>query len=48
MFQGFSQRSIDFLWGIALNNDRTWFQEHKQEFLDHVDGPMKELAREIY
>ena len=47
MFQGFSQESIDFLWGIALNNDRTWFQAHKQEFLDHVDGPMKDLAREI-
>ena len=47
MFQGFSQSSIDFLWGISFNNDRGWFQEHKQEFLDHVDGPMKELAHEV-
>ena len=47
MFQGFSQASIDFLWGISFNNDRGWFQEHKQEFLDHVDTPMKELGREI-
>ena len=47
MFQGFSQASIDFLWGISFNNERGWFQEHKQEFLDHVDTPVKELAREI-
>ena len=47
MFQGFSQQSVDFLWGIALNNERTWFLAHKQEFLDHVDAPMKALAREV-
>jgi len=47
MFQGFSRQSVDFLWGISFNNERGWFQEHKQEFLDHVDTPMKELAREI-
>ena len=47
MFQGFSQKSIDFLWGIRFNNERSWFQAHKQEFLDHVDAPMKELAAEV-
>jgi len=47
MFQGFSQQSIDFLWGICLNNERSWFLAHKEEFLAHVDAPMKELAREI-
>lgn len=47
MFQGFSQAAIDFLWGISFNNERSWFQEHKQEFLDYVDVPMKELAREV-
>lgn len=47
MFQGFSQASIDFLWGISFNNERSWFLEHKQEFLDHVDTPVKELAREV-
>lgn len=47
MFQGFSQESIDFLWGIRLNNERSWFLAHKEEFLTHVDGPMKELARQL-
>ena len=48
MFQGFSQQSIDFLWGIALNNEREWFLAHKQEFTDHVDRPMRELGKAVF
>ncbi len=44
MFQGFTQGTIDFLWGIRFNNERGWFEEHKQEYLNLVAGPMKELA----
>ena len=47
MFQGFSQESVDFLWGIRLNNERSWFLAHKEEFHAHVEGPMKELAEKI-
>lgn len=47
MFQGFSEQTIDFLWGIRLNNHREWFLEHKQEYLDHVYNPLKELGREL-
>lgn len=38
---------MDFLWGIRFNNERSWFLAHKQEFLDHVDGPMRELAAAV-
>ena len=48
MFEGFSQSAIDFLWGLKFNNERSWFLEHKGEFLELVDGPMKELARQVY
>lgn len=48
MFQGFSQGAVDFLWGIRFNNERSWFLAHKQEFLDFVDTPMKELGRQLY
>ncbi len=44
MFQGFSQASVDFLWGIRFHNERSWFLEHKEEFLTLVDGPMRALA----
>ena len=48
MFQGFSQQTIDFLWGVRFNNDRTWFEEHKGEFKETLDGPMKALCGELY
>jgi uncharacterized protein (TIGR02453 family) len=47
MFQGFSEKSIDFLWGIRLNNHRDWFLEHKQDYLDYVYQPLKELGQEL-
>ena len=48
MFQGFSQASVDFLWGISFNNDRGWFQEHKEDYLTYLQRPTNELAREIH
>ena len=44
MFQGFSQATGDFLWSLAMNNDRTWFQAHKQEFEDVLNQPFRALA----
>ena len=48
MFQGFSEETIQFLWGVKFNNERGWFNEHKQEYLDHLYRPMQELGREVY
>ncbi len=47
MFEGFSQASVDFLWGLRLNNERSWFQAHKEEFQTTVDLPLRALAEEI-
>lgn len=47
MFQGFCEGTLAFLWGIRLNNQRTWFLEHKQEYLDDVYEPLKELGAEV-
>ena len=44
MFQGFSEVTNEFLWGIRLNNSREWFQPRKQIYIDHVYSPLKELA----
>ena len=29
MFQGFSQQTNDFLWGIRFNNERSWFEARR-------------------
>ena len=48
MFTGFSPETIDFLWGIRLNNRRDWFMEHKQEYQKTLYEPMKALAQEVF
>ena len=48
MFTGFSQKTVDFMWGIRLNNNKPWFEEHKDEFKRNFQTPMKELGQEVY
>ena len=47
MFQGFTQGTTDFLWGIRFNNERGWFLAHKEEFQTLVDAPLRELASQV-
>ena len=48
MFNGFSPETIDFLWGIRLNNNRTWFEEHKKDYQQYLYEPMKALSKEVF
>ena len=48
MFQGFTPETIDFLWGIRMNNNRDWFQSHKKQYVDTLYEPMKALGRELF
>ena len=48
MFQGFSPETIDFLWGIRMNNNREWFQEHKEQYTKTLYEPMKALGAELF
>ena len=47
-FTGFSPETIDFLWGIRLNNYKEWFEAHKQEYLDYLYRPMRALGELIW
>ena len=48
MFNGFSPRTVDFMWGIRLNNEKAWFEAHKDEFLRDFQIPMKELGCAVF
>ena len=48
MFTGFTPETIDFLWGIRMNNNREWFLEHKKQYEDTLYQPMKELGQELF
>lgn len=47
-FNGFSPRTIDFMWGLRLNNEKAWFEAHKEDFLRDFQNPMKALGREVF
>ena len=47
MFQGFSQETVDFMWGIRFNNDRGWFEAHKESYQRCFYQPMKELGAQL-
>jgi len=48
MFQGFSPRTIDFMWNLRLNNRKAWFEEHKEDFKQDFQNPMKALGRDVF
>ena len=48
MFKGFSPETVDFLWGIRMNNNREWFLAHKQDYVKTLYEPMKALGQELF
>ena len=48
MFTGFTDKATEFLWGIRFNNNREWFLENKQLYLDEIQKPMKALADDVW
>ena len=48
MFTGFTDATVDFMWGIRFNNERSWFEAHKETYLKEFYQPMRELGEELY
>ena len=48
MFEGFSPETVDFLWGIRMNNNREWFLEHKKNYVNYLYEPMKALGKDLF
>ena len=48
MFEGFSPETVDFLWGIRMNNNREWFAENKKNYVNYLYEPMKTLGQELF
>jgi uncharacterized protein (TIGR02453 family) len=46
-FEGFADDDGKFFRKLAKNNERTWFLEHKPEFEEGWNGPMKLLLSEV-
>ena len=48
MFNGFSPETVDFLWGIRMNNNRDWFMAHKKDYVNYLYEPMKALGKDLF
>lgn len=48
MFEGYSDKTVDFFWQIRFNNSREWFQPRKEEFNAVIMQPTKDLANELF
>ena len=48
MFEGFTPETVDFLWGIRMNNNRDWFMAHKKDYVSNLYEPMKALGKELF
>ena len=44
----YSEKTVEFLWSLRLNNSREWFQAHKQEYEELMLRPTKELANALF
>lgn len=47
-FEGYTQETLDFLWGIRFNNERSWFMAHKEDYQAHLLRPTRELGEQVY
>lgn len=47
-FEGYSPETVDFLWGIRMNNNREWFLSHKKQYVDTLYEPTKALGAHIF
>ena len=46
MFEGFTQETSEFLWELSFNNERPWFQAHREQFERCLNRPFRALAQE--
>lgn len=44
---GFTPESIAFLWGIRFNNERGWFEPRKQQYIDLLQTPLRQLGVQV-
>ncbi len=44
----FSEKTNEYLIGIRYNNNKQWFQEHKDMYREYVHGPMLHLSEELF
>ncbi|HEX2947425.1 MAG TPA: DUF2461 domain-containing protein [Clostridia bacterium] len=47
IFTGFTPQTLQFLMELQFNNNKAWFEENKQRYLNEVAEPFKMLVKEL-
>lgn len=48
MTYNFTKQLPDFLWELRFNNNKQWFDEHREIYISCLQKPMKTLAGEMF
>lgn len=48
MFNGFTPETSQFLWGLKFNNEKPWFEAHREEYQRFLLEPFTALARDTF
>lgn len=46
-YEGFPKDLPDFLWGLSFNNERPWFEAHREDYERCLNQPFRALCREV-
>ena len=46
-FNGFSPKTLKFLRGLKANNNKAWFQAHREDYDAYVLGPLQDLVADL-
>lgn len=47
MSRYFTEASLRFLRGLAVHNDKAWFEDHRQDYLEQVRTPFQRLIGDL-
>ncbi|MFQ6083392.1 MAG: DUF2461 domain-containing protein [Candidatus Aminicenantia bacterium] len=46
-FNGFSPKTLDFLRNLKANNNKIWFEQHKQDYQKYLLEPLQNLVTDL-
>lgn len=46
-FDGFSEKALDFLVNVKMNNSKEWFETHRHEYNDYLLKPFQNLVYDL-
>lgn len=46
-FEGFLPETLEFLGNLEANNNKVWFEMHKQEYQEHLLQPLQDLVVDL-